>query len=199
MQHLLNNRSIYNHLFYHRIVILALFWYLCHRSSTKRSFTADFVHFFTLAAVFELKYSHCHCSKISSTSYKIKKWWYWWSAAVPTVSEPLGAVGQPDDVSVSFQDEDLVVTTWNWYDVSTTVQRSDQHLQTTHQRQCSHFCCLNRMLVAQLESCLWTPGQKSPSSWLWGQCFETFQSSFRSQRMVESRSTSVLNDRRASD
>lgn len=63
---------------------------------------------------------------------------YWWSTAIPTVSEPLRAVGQPDDVSVSFQDEDLVVTTWNWHDIATTLQRADHHLQTTtHHIQCS--------------------------------------------------------------
>lgn len=34
-------------------------------------------------------------------------------AAIVTVRDALRAVGQPDDVSVSFQDEDLVVTTGN--------------------------------------------------------------------------------------
>lgn len=57
---------------------------------------------------------------------------FWWRTTIPTVSEALRAVGQPDDVSVSFQDEDLVVTTWNWHDIATTLQRSDHHLQTTH-------------------------------------------------------------------
>lgn len=67
-----------------------------------------------------------------------KRKWYRWSSEIPTVGEALRAVGQPDDVSVSFQDEDLVVTTWNWHDIATTLQHSDHHLQTTtHHIQCS--------------------------------------------------------------
>lgn len=45
----------------------------------------------------------------------------------------LGAIGQADDVTISFQDEDLVVTAGDRHNVSAALQSSNDHLKNTDQ------------------------------------------------------------------
>lgn len=56
-----------------------------------------------------------------------------YTAVVLTVrGQSLRAAGEADDVSVSFQDENLVVTTRHRHNVSAALQRSDYHLDTSN-------------------------------------------------------------------
>lgn len=45
----------------------------------------------------------------------------------------LGAIGQADDVTISFQDEDLVFTAGDRHNVSAALQSSNDHLKSTDQ------------------------------------------------------------------